>query len=220
MGGDPDTQGTPYTNPAAWTQVLDEQFANLDAWFVENNVLRFATTTLAANVSLIGGGGVRITGNYEAGVTNTGGWIQTNQKYLYGYFECRCKIPAGKGLWPAFWTSDRDQAVPRPEIDIFESIGDGNLYMTNRWKGYKDQQVAENVNYSDGYHIFALRWSPGRIDYYVDNVMLASSVLDIAQDAMSVLLDFLIGGDWAGNPVGVTFPVNFDVDYVKIWQTV
>ncbi len=29
--------------------------------------------------------------------------IMSRQEFKYGYFECRCKAPKGKGLWPAFW---------------------------------------------------------------------------------------------------------------------
>ena len=35
------------------------------------------------------------------------GQIVTRDKYAqkYGYFECRCVLPAGCGLWSAFWMS-------------------------------------------------------------------------------------------------------------------
>lgn len=41
----------------------------------------------------------------------TSGWIQTPQKFLYGYFETRVRIPdGGHVMWPAFWlwASDGD----------------------------------------------------------------------------------------------------------------
>ncbi len=33
----------------------------------------------------------------------TSGMIYSNYKFDYGMFEIKCKIPKGKGFWPAFW---------------------------------------------------------------------------------------------------------------------
>ena len=45
----------------------------------------------------------------------------------YGRFEARLKLPAGQGLWPAFWMlGDNIDAVGWPrsgEIDVMENIG-------------------------------------------------------------------------------------------------
>ena len=45
------------------------------------------------------------------------------EKFLYGYFEIRCKLPAHRGAFPAFWLhgSSKDSLDPYyEEIDIFE----------------------------------------------------------------------------------------------------
>jgi len=49
----------------------------------------------------------------------------TNEKFCYGYFEMRCKLPVHKGAFPAFWLWDSKNATQAPvpyyeEIDIFE----------------------------------------------------------------------------------------------------
>ena len=61
------------------------------------------------------------------------GWytagIETEDKFeqAYGYFECRCKLAKGQGLWSAFWmmNSNVNKVVGHSrngaEIDIFES---------------------------------------------------------------------------------------------------
>jgi hypothetical protein len=47
------------------------------------------------------------------------GLISSKQKFSYGYYEIRCKIPQIAELWAAFWLfGDCDQ-----ELDIFEFIG-------------------------------------------------------------------------------------------------
>jgi hypothetical protein len=49
------------------------------------------------------------------------------------YFECRAKVPRGKGVWPAFWLSsdarrpdDVNTAMWPPEIDIMEIVNNGS----------------------------------------------------------------------------------------------
>src|SRR4051812_34476790 len=59
---------------------------------------------------------------YMGGMVMTGG--RKGQKPIvfartYGYFEARMKIPAGQGLWPAFWLLPTTYQN-RPEVDIME----------------------------------------------------------------------------------------------------
>ncbi len=48
---------------------------------------------------------------------------EDNRKFLYGYFEIRCKLPVHQGAFPAFWLQS-SSAIPNnkyyEEIDIFE----------------------------------------------------------------------------------------------------
>jgi hypothetical protein len=44
----------------------------------------------------------------------------------YGYFEMRAKLPAGPGVWPAFWLDSvppKDSLDASIEIDVFEQYG-------------------------------------------------------------------------------------------------
>ncbi len=57
------------------------------------------------------------------------GMIRSKLTFKYGYFETRVRMPAGRGVWPAFWlNSDSDadgKAAWPPEIDIFEFVNNG-----------------------------------------------------------------------------------------------
>lgn len=48
---------------------------------------------------------------------------EDERKFLYGYFEIRCKIPTHRGAFPAFWLQTSSDVVGNKfyeEIDIFE----------------------------------------------------------------------------------------------------
>jgi len=57
------------------------------------------------------------------------GMIRSKTTFKYGYFEARIKLPAAKGVWPAFWlNSDADKNGKvhwPPEVDIFEFVNNG-----------------------------------------------------------------------------------------------
>lgn len=53
---------------------------------------------------------------------------RANIDFKYGYFECRAKVPTGKGYLPAFWMMPTDENLygqwPKcGEIDIMEVMG-------------------------------------------------------------------------------------------------
>ena len=58
--------------------------------------------------------------NYESGM------IRSKTTFKYAYFEARVKMPAGKGVWPAFWmtsdANDQGHATWPPEMDVFEFV--------------------------------------------------------------------------------------------------
>src|SRR3954453_14777421 len=66
--------------------------------------------------------------DYTSGMISSGratSLLNTPPKFefKYGYMEMRAKLPAGTGLWPAFWTLPSSQGWP-PEIDAMEGRGD------------------------------------------------------------------------------------------------
>lgn len=166
-----------------------------------------------------------VTYHYTSGMVMTGGRsgsIPPEFSFTYGYAEARVKIPAGKGLWPAFWMLPSDYTT-RPEIDIMEILGDQPYaYLMNyHYIGGDAGSTWNGPDFSTGWHVIGLDWEPGAIVWYVDGkeVYRYTAASTISSKPSYLLLDLAVGGTWPGSPDSSTvFPSYFDVDYVRVWQ--
>lgn len=171
---------------------------------------------------------------YVSGMLSTSGggpdpWrVQSSTPFTqqYGYFELRAKLPAGKGLWPAFWLVT-DNAWP-PEYDIFEVLGSdpGTIHQTSHWKdaggnatgqGYEYKNV---INSSNGFHTYGFEWDATSIRWYVDDV-LTQTQANRFNDPMYVIMNLAVGGvgSWPGAPDASTvFPAQMQIDYLRVYS--
>ncbi len=166
------------------------------------------------------------------------------QSFQYGRIEARILIPAGAGVWPAFWMLGSDiDSHPWPacgEFDIMENIGKeptrihGSIHGT----GFTGTplgtvyQLPSGEPISAAFHTFGLIWSPGKIQYYVDDPnrpyasftpadLPSGAKWPFDQGRFFLLLNLAIGGDWPGPPTAATPPTpEMLVDYVRVYQTV
>jgi len=82
---------------------------SVNPWTVSNGVLTLTAQPASSSVqSLIDGY------DYTSGMINT----YNSFSQQYGYFEMRAQLPAGQGLWPAFWLLQSDMSWP-PEISSY-----------------------------------------------------------------------------------------------------
>lgn len=159
-------------------------------------------------------------------------------EFTYGVVEARIKVPAGKGLHPAFWTlgSNIDEVgwPASGEIDILEVIGDGSRYHAGvhgptidggRWERSVDGTIGAGL--SHGFHDYALIKAPGSISVAIDRQIVGTVTTADLQpheqwvfDAPAyLLLNVAVGGNWPG-PVDYTtpFPATMAVDWVRFYQ--
>ncbi|MDB6022114.1 MAG: Beta-glucanase/Beta-glucan synthetase [Pedosphaera sp.] len=161
--------------------------------------------------------------NYTSGMLTTYGKFSQR----YGRFEIRCRIPKGKGMWPAFWLLPDPLGWP-PEIDILEILGHepGKLYMTHHFRNDQRQHKSHGgqwagPDFSKEFHEFAVEWTPQEIKWLVDGIERCHSTDSIPQTKMYILLNLAVGGDWPGAPDDQThFPAAFEVDYVRVYEQV
>ena len=161
--------------------------------------------------------------NYTSGMVMTGG-----RKYLtdpgftftYGYAEARVKIPAGQGIWPAFWMLPASYNS-EPEIDIMEILGhQPDVVHFHIHNGVHPGQSWTGEDFSQGWHTFAVDWQPDAIVWYVDGVeRWRYTGSAVPAEPSYLLLNLAVGGDWPGAPDATTvFPAYYDVDYVRVWD--
>ncbi len=183
----------------------------------------------------------------KARLTPTGGYtsarLKTHGKFSFrhGRIEARLKLPQGQGIWPAFWMlGDQIDSTPWPvcgEIDIVELIGHqpGTLYGTLHGPGYSGQhgitksvQLPAGAKFADAYHVFAVDWRPGRIEWLLDGKIyhtltptdLPAGAKWVFDDiSCYVLLNLAVGGLWPGYPDATTqLPQEYRIDYVRVYR--
>ena len=126
----------------------------------------------------------------------------------------------------------RERLIPeeRPwytEIDIMEFLGHetGVLYGTHHYCSFDGTRKSssgkwiDTVDYSAGFHIYALEWEPDSIRWYIDGHLFHSTTDGVPHKPHYLILNTAVGGSWPGNPDSTTtFPQYHDIDYVRIYQ--
>ena len=174
--------------------------------------------------------------------------IWTKEKYFFGKYEIRARLPEGNGLWPAFWMYGGQQWN---EIDVFDNYSGINTLVTATGFDYDEDGTAEGCTDSfDGFdfsqwHTFTCIFDFDRITWLVDGnpirtqyrfTSLTGDIITCGEDiavgtylinksfpiqAMSIILNLAIGsgdGPCAAPDESTQFPSNFEIDYVRYYK--
>lgn len=100
----------------------------------------------------------------------TSGWIQSKSSFQYGLFEVRCRIPSGRGFWPAFWLYGNDEEIDVFEFDCEYTRKDNtciHLFSGDvRYSCHDDYN--DGTSYDEDYHVYSLEWNECALIYRVD----------------------------------------------------
>jgi beta-glucanase (GH16 family) len=157
---------------------------------------------------------------YSSGLLTSKGAF--SQKY--GLFEIRARMPKGKGLWPAFWLLPVSNTWP-PELDVMEILGNNpqKLYVSWHSKvGEKHDSLTKAIDIpdsSEGFHTYSVFWTKDALEWFLDDVQIASSPTPQDFDQpMYMLINLAVGGGWPGAPDELTkFPAKYTVDWVRAY---
>jgi beta-glucanase (GH16 family) len=168
----------------------------------------------------------------------TSGRITTTGKasFQYGKVEARIRVPAGQGLWPAFWSLGNGSSVwpDRGEIDIMEWAGKNpnTIFGTVHGPGYSGNNgVSTTTNLgvpvSNDYHVFTIIKRPNEIIWFVDGrqfhrvtpTSLPAGTRWVFEGSFNMILNLAVGGAFSSNPDASTpFPATMKVDYVRVYR--
>jgi len=82
-----------------------------------------------------------------------------------------------------------------------------------------DEHHWTGPDFSVDFHTFAVAWEKGSIVWYVDGVERARTDKGVPDEAMYVIANLAIGGDWPGKPDRETvFPGVMEVDWVRVYR--
>jgi beta-glucanase (GH16 family) len=228
-----DIDGLP--DAAKWAYDTDR---NQAGWY--NNELQYYANARLEN-SRVAGGRLIIEARKEAlgsapdygGQQYTSARLVTRGKasWTYGFIEVRAKLPCGAGTWPAIWTLGSGGAWPDDgEIDLMEQVGSNpaRVFGTvhTRQSGGPGTGADRNVpDACSAFHRYQLTWTPERLVIGLDDVNYyqylnpktgyAAWPFDKPQ---YLLLNLAIGGTLGGAVDNAIFPVQMEVDYVRVYQ--
>jgi beta-glucanase (GH16 family) len=157
-------------------------------------------------------------------------------EWLYGRIEVKAKLPQGSGVWPAIWTLGVNRAAAGwpacGESDIMEHMGrePGKIVATVHYqKDGKHQSFGRGIwpgDLFDGFHVYAVEWTPDSLSYFYDNIKYMVFPLKGAgengenpfQKPHYLKINFALGGSWGGPIDDSILPRRFLIDYVRVYK--
>jgi len=164
--------------------------------------------------------------------------------WQFGRVEVRARLDAQMGSWPAIWTLGTKGEWPtNGEVDIMEFYPSGTtpLFHANlawgtatRWNAAWNSKTktlssftSKDADWVKKFHVWTMEWTKDSIVLSLDNtVMNAASLANTKNNdgtnpfqdrSQYILLNLAIGAN-GGDPSKATFPMTYEVDYVRVYQ--
>jgi beta-glucanase (GH16 family) len=168
--------------------------------------------------------------HWRSGLLCSMNWAGQGFAQALGYFEARMKLPAGVGLWPAFWldgaASLRNRNAKNPEIDVLEEYGNNptTAYQTiHVWNpdgscayGNANGSGSQIIGMTSGFHVYAVLVNPDYIHFYIDGAEVwETATPPEATEPLYVMVNLAMGH---GQPENNTpNPSKLQVDYIRVY---
>ncbi len=166
--------------------------------------------------------------------TSTSMTTSGKHSWQYGRFEMRARIDTRQGSWPAFWILGDSTSWPQSgEVDIMEyyagkvlanvcTPSGGNC----TWDSTNQALSSLGSAWSDEFHVWAMEWDAQHVDLYLDDKLVNTYAVSTANSTnpnpydtkkFYVLVNLALGAN-GGDPSGTSFPITYQVDYVRVYQ--
>ena len=180
---------------------------------------------------------------YTSASVNTRG----KHEFLFGTLEVRARIPIIEGSWPAIWALGNQWNWPScGEIDVMEYYridGIPHILANAAWGNDRNHAVWNSKaipfthfldldpTWADKFHIWRLEWQPEYLRIYLDDELLNDIDLSTTVNGtygegknpfhtpQYFLLNLAIGGQHGGPPLPEKYPIRYEIDYIRFYQT-
>lgn len=153
------------------------------------------------------------------------GRIDTRDKvmFTYGTAAARMKLPAGTGLWPAFWALGAGRWPDTGEIDIMEYVGETDwTSVALHGPGYFGETPLVNKAYLSAdndvtqWHVYAVAWTPDSLIFTLDDKLVYRATRPMVEhygkwafdNPKFLILNLALGGAYPVKINGVKAPYN------------
>jgi beta-glucanase (GH16 family) len=167
--------------------------------------------------------------NYE---NMTTGCVINFNKFRYGYLETKAK-PGLASVTGAFWMTGGGR-----ELDIFELMGapknKDKQHIRKRWRsniinweGKRKPVFREYFEIpwevGEDFHVYGCQWTPEGIEWWGDGKLIHEVSKEEMGEDWVLDADMILWIDsepfhWQGLPVESDLPVDFELEYVRVWQ--
>ena len=173
---------------------------------------------------------------------STDGWtsarVTTRSTHLarYGRFEARLRLPAGRGLWPAFWLNGLCKAgwPECGEIDVMESLTPlprtvrARVHLPGpQARGGLGGEWQVRAALDEGFHVYGAVWDPAFVAFTFDgheyarirrDALPRGTTWQLDHDAY-IVLNLAVGGSPVAPPDATTpSPAVLEVDWVREYR--
>lgn len=182
-----------------------------------------------------GGMGTAKYGEYEGKpMPITTAAVVSRKRFLNGYMEVRSKV-GNAAITGAFWAIGYEQ-----ELDVFEQMGNpkkggqinekSSLSTGHDWSppATRPTNVFQHVEklpfrVADEFHVYGAEWGIDYLTLFIDGKQVHHFTQDevgldwVLNNPMEIWLDSEIFY-WLGLPHKEELPVDFEIDYMRVWQ--
>jgi len=130
--------------------------------------------------------------------------------FTHGYVEARMWLPAGTGMWPAFWLDGQNWPYDG-EIDILEGDGTDTPTFHYRYNGGIYGGSADVPGATAGWHTYASSWNGSRVTWFYDDREVGQT-----RTTRNAPMYLIINLGTRSYPSAV--PNKLRVDWVRVWR--
>jgi len=230
----------------------DEEFSHVKVWYLPENLVvnngtlkitskRLETPYVGTWYDWSTNPPTQLTSSFDY----TSGELRSKQKFLLGKYEIRCRLPNGKGFFPAFWA----YSGPRwNELDIFDNLEGNEKFSCGPGYDYYNDGDAEgcrwgttNIPDLSQWHTFTCEYDSDKIVWKIDDVVyrtlyrystllgqdvgcgssLAATyynkIIAFPVEEMHIIMNLAIRSGASAPNASTVFPAYYEVDYMRFY---